>query len=177
MASILNELLDLARIEARRGKDFVFEVAPVQALIEEAVSSFKPPALRAAPTLVMPEEPLYVKADHKKTQQAFLNVLSNAYKYSSASSAVRIELITAVGGGVAPRIGLRFVDQGVGMTPAQLARIFERFYRADTSGKVPGTGLGMSIVKEIIELHDGEIDVVSDAGVGTTVTLWLPLVA
>ena len=178
MASILNELLDLARIEARRGKDFVFEVVYVQGMIEVVVSGFKPPADRQAPTLVMPAEPLYIKADHKKTQQAFLNVLSNAFKYSPAGSGVTIELITSPADiGVAARAGIRFVDQGIGMTAPQLARVFERFYRADTSGKVPGTGLGMSIVKEIIELHDGEIELVSQPGEGTAVTLWLPLIA
>ncbi len=177
MASILNELLDLARIEARRGKDFVFEVAHVQALIEETVHGFKQPSWREAPKLVLPVESLYIKADQKKVQQAFLNVLSNAYKYSTATSQVTIELITTpFAAGVGRRIGIRFIDQGIGMTPAQLERVFERFYRADTSGNIPGTGLGMSIVKEIIELHDGEIELSSNAGVGTTVTLWLPLI-
>ena len=65
-------------------------------------------------------------------------------------------------------------DQGVGMTDEQLQRVFERFYRADSSGSVPGTGLGMSIVKEIIELHQGWVEVQSQIGRGTRVTLWLP---
>jgi signal transduction histidine kinase len=60
------------------------------------------------------------------------------------------------------------------MTAGQLKRVFERFYRADTSGKVPGTGLGMSIAKEIIEFHRGRVDVHSSIGKGTTVTIWLP---
>jgi signal transduction histidine kinase len=60
------------------------------------------------------------------------------------------------------------------MTPEQLARVFERFYRADTSGKIPGTGLGMSIVQEIVSLHGGKVSVASTAGLGTTVTIWLP---
>ena len=60
------------------------------------------------------------------------------------------------------------------MTPKQQARVFERFYRADTSGNIPGTGLGMSIVKEIVELHGGSLELASDFGVGTTVTMWLP---
>jgi signal transduction histidine kinase len=55
--------------------------------------------------------------------------------------------------------------------------VCERFYRADTSGNIPGTGLGMSIVKEIITLHGGEVAITSQPGVGTTVTLWLPALA
>ncbi len=60
------------------------------------------------------------------------------------------------------------------MTPDQLARVFERFYRADASGNIPGTGLGMCVVKEIVELHGGEVEVASTHGVGTTVTVWIP---
>ncbi|MFZ6863492.1 sensor histidine kinase [Undibacterium sp. Ji67W] len=70
-------------------------------------------------------------------------------------------------------IGIRVSDQGIGLTPAQLSRLFERFFRADPSGNIPGTGLGMCIVKEIIELHGGRVDVQSEKNVGTTVTLWL----
>ena len=61
------------------------------------------------------------------------------------------------------------------MTADQLARVSERFYRADASGNVPGTGLGMSIVKEIIELLGGRLEMRSEPGQGTVVTLWLPL--
>lgn len=70
---------------------------------------------------------------------------------------------------------MRVTDHGIGMSPEQLARIFERFYRADPSGSIPGTGLGMSLVKEIVELQGGRVDIASTPGRGTTVTLWLPL--
>jgi PAS domain S-box-containing protein len=175
MASILNELLDLARIEARKGKDFVFEPTLVQALVEQVVHGFKPPAGRAAPTLVGTGAQLLMLADHKKAQQAILNVLSNAYKYSPAGGSVQIELLERVADLAAVRqVGIRISDHGIGMTQAQLARVFERFYRADSSGKVLGTGLGMSIVQEIVTLHRGKIDVESTIGQGTTVTLWWP---
>ena len=57
------------------------------------------------------------------------------------------------------------------MTSEQMSRVFERFYRADASGKTPGTGLGMSIVKEIMVIHDGDVKVESVSGQGTSVTL------
>jgi signal transduction histidine kinase len=59
----------------------------------------------------------------------------------------------------------------------QLTRVCERFYRADPSGNIPGTGLGMSLVKEIVELQGGRVDLASQPGRGTSVTLWLPLSA
>jgi signal transduction histidine kinase len=71
-------------------------------------------------------------------------------------------------------IGVQTTDHGIGMTAEQVERIFERFYRADTSGKVLGTGLGMSIVYEIVTLHGGRVDVHSAPGGGTRVTFWIP---
>ena len=175
MISIINELLDLARIEARRGKDFTLERVDVRELLRDVVSGFKTPDGRPSPTEPSPNGPLWVSADRKKLTQAVSNVISNAYKYSPDEGAVGIELVNSPDDGdMPPRIGIRIADHGIGMTPEQLARVYERFYRADTSGKIPGTGLGMSIVKEIVGLHGGELEITSKVGAGTTVTIWLP---
>jgi len=176
MASIINELLDLARIEARRGKDFAFEAVPAQALVQRIVANFKPPSGRGAPLLELPARPLRLRADAKKMEQALANVLSNAYKYSPEGGTVRIVLAESGRDGGAGEIGLRVCDQGIGMKPEQLARVCERFYRADSSGKIPGTGLGMSIVSEILNLHGGRVEITSVHGAGSEVTLWVPAV-
>ena len=76
--------------------------------------------------------------------------------------------------GPTPQVWIHITDRGIGMTPLQRSRICERFYRADTSGKTPGTGLGMRIVKEIIEMHGGELAVSSSIGVGTRISLSIP---
>ncbi|MDI1244698.1 MAG: PAS domain S-box protein [Rhodoferax sp.] len=169
MTSILNELLDLARIEALQGKDFVFEAVPVQGLIEDVVRGLKLTDGRAPPTLALPAQPVFMWADHKKAQMALLNVLSNAYKYSAADKPVHIAVQTQPG-----EVILCVADQGVGMRPDQAVRVGERFFRVDSSGKVAGTGLGMSIVKEIMALHYGRVDIGSAPGQGTTVTLTFP---
>jgi signal transduction histidine kinase len=177
IASIINELLDLARIEARRGKDFTFERLSVRGLVNEIVGDFKTPDGRALPEEAAASGALWMRADRNKLTQAVSNVLSNAYKYSPADSAVTIEFVSsesnAPGSGT-PLVGIRISDQGIGMTPQQVSRVFERFYRADTSGKTAGTGLGMSIVNEIVVLHGGEVTIKSKLGIGTTVTIWLP---
>jgi len=72
-------------------------------------------------------------------------------------------------------VGIHITDHGIGMRPDQVDRVFERFYRADKSGKIPGTGLGMSIVKELVELQHGRVSVHSAEGMGTTVSLLLPV--
>jgi PAS domain S-box-containing protein len=180
MSDIINELLDLARIEARRGKDFKIERLPAAGLLREIIADFKVPAGRATPVLELPKADTWLRGDRGKLTQAIGNILSNAYKYSPAGGAVTVDLIAPTqpqespGDGALPAtIGIRIADHGIGMTPLQLARVCERFYRADTSGKISGTGLGMSIVKEIVELHGGNLELDSTSGAGTAVTLWL----
>jgi signal transduction histidine kinase len=175
VSEILNELLDLQRIESRRGKDFIFTTLNVRDLIGETVAMFKVPDGRAAPVISVSVDSGFIKADRSKMIQVINNVLSNAYKYSPNGGAVLIEVIDHADSTNSSFIGIKIQDHGLGMTPEQLARVCERFYRADTSGAVPGTGLGMSIVKEIVELHNGYVDIASQHGAGTTVTLWLPV--
>ena len=173
MASILNELLDLARIEARRGKDFVFEDVDVAEVLAATVAGFRFPDHATPPHAVPADTPLFVNADKSKLQQALNNIISNAYKYSPNGGQVTVHFRQDTQSRP-PMIGIEVQDQGIGMTPAQLARVFERFYRADASGKFPGTGLGMSIVKEIVDFQKGRVDISSTIDQGTTVTLWLP---
>ena len=166
MASILNELLDLARIEARQGKDFVFAPTQLHQLVTHVLAGFKLPAGRLMPTLTLPDTEAAVLVDEKKAQQAILNVLSNAYKYSGPNGQVSVSIEPRADG-----LAVCIADNGIGMTPEQTSRVGERFYRADASGKVSGTGLGMSIVKEIMDLHHGHVQVDSTLGQGTTMTL------
>ncbi len=178
MAEIINELLDLARIEARRGKDFTLERLAAEALVQEIVDGFKVPMGREQPRLRKMSAAMWLRGDRGKLTQAIGNVLSNAYKYSPNGGPVEIELIDRPASPSSRddshRCGIRIKDTGIGMSQEQLSRVCERFYRADTSGKILGTGLGMSIVKEIIELHGGEMEFVSLPGRGSTITLWVP---
>lgn len=174
MVSIINELLDLVRIEERRGKDFNLSRVEAGELLREIIANFKTIDGTTAPAAPSPEMQHWLRVDRKKLTQAVSNVLSNAYKYSPNGGAVEIELVEASDEEHSEQVGIRISDHGIGMSPEQLSRVCERFYRADTSGKIPGTGLGMSIVKEIVELHGGKVSLVSKTGCGTSVTLWIP---
>lgn len=174
MISIINELLDLARIEARRGTDFALEDLDLCQLTQELLHDFKPPNGRPLPLSDFPASAMPVRVDRQKMLQAMGNVVSNAYKYSPGDRPVHVRIVRDMEA-VPPRVGLEVRDEGMGMTPEQLARVGERFYRADASGTIPGTGLGVSIVKEIIELLGGRMGFESTPGQGSTVTLWLPL--
>ena len=112
-------------------------------------------------------------ADAAKLRQIFTNVLGNAVKYSPAGGTIAIQGLIDDNAGKS-RVGITIADRGIGMTEEQAARVCERFYRADTSGNIPGTGLGMAIVKEVVELLGGSVDVSSAPQLGTTVTVMLP---
>ncbi len=168
---MVNELLDLARIEARQGKD----IKRTQCGIAELVGGAVEP-LRVGPrgndiVVELADGDALIFVDKDKTQQALTNVLSNAVKYSPRGGPI---VVTTRNGELRgqPALGVRIVDRGVGMSEEQVARVFERFYRADPSGNIPGTGLGMCLVKEIVELHGGRVDIHSELGRGTAVTLW-----
>lgn len=174
LINLVNELLDLARIEARRGKDFNRSRQALQGVIEQALGALLVNNDDRKVKVTLPEEPLMLDVDRSKLSQALTNVLSNAYKYSPNGGEISLDVLCRRRGTQA-EVGIRVEDHGMGMTEAQLAKVFERFFRADTSGNIPGTGLGMTIVKEIIELHGGEVVVDSTFGQGTTVTMWLPM--
>ena len=175
MVDILNELLDLARIEARRGKDFKYTELCLQDLLADLIKAFQCPAGRAIPELEAPAQPITLLADSGKLRQALLNVLSNAYKYSPDGGAVRVFVELQQPSDHAQRVAIHVSDHGIGMTAEQSSKVFTRFYRADTSGRVPGTGLGMSITKEIVEHHKGTISLISAPGEGTQVSIYLPV--
>lgn len=171
---MVNELLDLARIEARQGKDLKLTACQIGELVDGAIQPLLAGPRGSDFRLQLAHSGFEIQVDRDKTQQALMNVLSNAIKYSPGGGAIGVtsEIRTVKGH---PRVGVRIADAGIGMTPDQRDRIFERFYRADPSGNIPGTGLGMSLVREIVELHGGEVEVDSELGRGTQVTLWWPL--
>lgn len=171
--NLIQELLDLSRIEARQGKDFHIVATPLEAIVTATLNGTSHRELgRQVTRGAVP--PVQVMADASKIEQALTNLLSNAFKYSPSGGEVSLDAELAERDGEA-HVVVRVRDRGIGMTPSQLARAFERFYRADTSGNIPGTGLGLNLVKEIAEIHGGAIELVSEPGVGTTASLWLRL--
>ena len=173
LISMVTELLDLARIEARAGLDFELSVQALAPLIEQACAAVAVPQDSHTLVVELPDASLCADYDPAKMRQALENVLSNAIKYSPAGGEVRVSVVQGSAGQVPPLVGIVVTDQGIGMTPEQCEHAFERFYRADASGNIPGTGLGLSLVKEIVEIHGGRVELQSSPGTGTKVTLWL----
>lgn len=109
-------------------------------------------------------------ADEKLLRQVLTNLLSNATKFSSQGTIVRFHLVCQEG-----QVIFRIQDEGIGIPSAEQERVFESFYRASNVGTIPGTGLGLAIAKKCIDLHQGQIALESQVGVGTTFTVKLPL--
>ncbi|HZU20936.1 MAG TPA: sensor histidine kinase [Gaiellaceae bacterium] len=145
-------------------------------LAQEAVASARPNAetREVDVELVAVEPSLEVEADRARLAQVLDNLISNALKFTAAGGHVRVSVR---GDGPCARIDVE--DDGIGIPLAEQRAIFGRFFRARTATErqIPGTGLGLSIAKTVVELHDGTIDLASEEGRGTTVSVRLPFAA
>ncbi len=168
LTQLIDELLDLARIEARAGKDFFIKERDMKRFLIRLKDSYMPPVLNRELQIRLPDAIPSVAFDENKMTQAVSNILNNAFKYSPEGGAV--ELLAILDDS---RVGIQVCDQGLGMSQTNVEHIFDRFYRADPSCNIPGSGLGMAVVKEIMDVHGGEIEIHSAVGEGTQVTLWL----
>jgi signal transduction histidine kinase len=122
--------------------------------------------------------------DERILRHVLGNLLTNAVKYSVGDQAVSLEVKRVLGNAQtqddskAPfveHLQLKVVDSGIGIPAADLAKIFQTFHRASNVGNLPGTGMGMAIVKQCVDLHRGTIKIESEEGKGTTVWIHLPL--
>lgn len=171
LVKIINELLDIARIEGGGIMDFNIQHQLADQLAMNTAEAFAPSAGRGKVVCEMIPD-LSVSVDSDKLKMVLFNLLDNAYKYSVEGEVI-LRLVQKTADGI-DWVGFQVEDAGVGMTQAQVSHVFDRFWRADTSGSIPGTGLGMSISYEIIRLMGGNIEITSEIGKGTKVTAWLP---
>jgi signal transduction histidine kinase len=171
LAGIINDLLDLSRIEAGVGLSLNKTECKAGDYVREIVQYFQATYPSFQFELSLPGKPVDLFVDKEKMSQVIQNLLSNAVKFSPGGDKIRI-----AGEMVNDSYQVSVQDQGLGMTSEQVEKIFDRFYRADMSSTaLEGTGLGMTIAKQIIEAHDGKIWVESELGKGTTVSFTIPL--
>ncbi len=174
MVRLVDDLLDVSRIthgriELRR------ERVSLATIVEHAVEAARPPCdeLEQLLSLEMSAQPMYVDGDPARLVQILGNLLSNACKFTARGGSIR--LVVAREGDFAV---LRIIDNGIGIAPEHQKRIFELFTQIDSSleRSQGGLGIGLTLVKSLLEMHDGGIEVASDGvGHGTTFTVRLPL--
>jgi CheY-like chemotaxis protein/two-component sensor histidine kinase len=171
---LIEDLLDMSRITSGKLRMDVQRLQPVT-LVEAAVETVTPAAnakgIRLQAVLDSAAGP--ISGDPGRLQQVVWNLLSNAIKFTPRDGTVRIILER-----VSSHIEIRVADTGIGIKPEFIPYLFERFRQGDasTTRKYGGLGLGLSIVKSLVELHGGTVSVASQGeGTGTTVTVALPL--
>jgi two-component system phosphate regulon sensor histidine kinase PhoR len=172
LVQMVNELLDLARIEGGSPLDLVDGIDAGR-LAESSVERLRLFAERQGVTLVVDVEPRTptIRGDEGRLGQVIVNLVHNAVKFSPNGGEVRVTV-----GRVADSVRIAVIDQGIGIAPADRDRVFERFYKTDrarVSGG--GTGLGLAIARHIVESHGGRIRVESVEGRGSTFSFTIPL--
>jgi PAS domain S-box-containing protein len=170
LSQLVNELLDLSRIEAGRPLEMHKKNCQVSDLFAGTLKHYQT-TYGERLHFQLQDPDLLLPADRLKIHQVLENLLSNAFKYSPQGG-----LVSVTGSQRPEGYTITIRDQGIGMTEEQVARIFDKFYRADASNTaIPGTGLGMTIVRNIVTAHGGTIVVESARTKGTTVRFTLPL--
>ena len=174
LASMIQTFLDVERL-AEGEMELKQDLFPLSGVLLAALDRARLLAERKEMTMQVGAIPQgQIRGDKELLEYAFYNLLNNAVKYSAEKTGIECSCHVAEG-----KVKVAIRDQGMGMDAADLKRIFDRFYRskrAEESG-ISGTGIGLSIVNEIVKQHSGRIDVESEVGVGSVFTVILPFMA
>ncbi|NDJ33487.1 MAG: GAF domain-containing protein [Chloroflexi bacterium] len=170
LADLIEDLLDVSRAEAGRLK---LQIADVNLchLVEQVARRFQTQTHMHDVVVDLPPEPAVIRADERRLDRVLSNLVSNALKYSPNGGTVTLGVQPLEDG-----VNLYVSDEGVGIAPDQIDLIFDPFYRVDNSStrETEGVGLGLHIVRHIVNAHGGRIAIDSELGEGTTFTIWLP---
>jgi signal transduction histidine kinase len=165
-------LLELSKLESGL---VLLDLRPddLRAVVESAVQQAHAAADRKGVRIVLdlPKEPIRQQHDPQRMGQVLTNLLGNAVKFTPRGGEVRVTLEPTSDGAE-----LRVADTGVGINAAELPYVFERFYRGAQAheSRAAGSGLGLSIVRSIVEMHNGRVSISSTPGKGTEVAVDLP---
>jgi PAS domain S-box-containing protein len=173
LVALINDLLDVSRIESGR-ITLKLETVDMGAVLASVTATMRPllEGKRQSLTLTVEDGLPHAWADHDRVVQVATNLVSNAHKYSAAEGSIAV---TATRDDGHIRVAVR--DDGMGIAPEDLTRLFSRFFRVDNSltRQIGGTGLGLSIVKSIVEMQGGTVSVASEVGVGSTFSFTVPV--
>ena len=178
LLSLINEVLDMSRIDSGKMK-ISNETFSLSDLLHETMTVIKPQMEQKQHHFTLSTENILYEnlcGDVLRLRQIYVNIINNAVKYTEEKGDIRIQISEEIQEDTCNLV-FSCKDNGIGMSEEFLAKIFDPFERAEstTMSKVEGTGLGMSIVKKLIEAMDGNIEIISREGKGTVVTIRIPL--
>jgi len=174
---LIETVLDLSHLDANLGGERE-KLMPVEVgrLIVSLVEETRPRAQAKEINLeiLAVSNRAYIQGDRGQITQAFEKLLTNALNYTSPGGSINVQVRRDK-----DQVHVAVEDTGMGISPEELPRLFERFYRGQQAvdANIPGTGLGLSFVKEIIDRHKGQIEVVSQLGQGSKFTVKLPSIS
>lgn len=176
---LVNQLMDFRKLENKK-MELAASENDLIAFLQETKDSFASLASGRNIELdvVCPEKQLPVWFDRDKMDKVLFNILSNAFKFTSDGGKITIlanKVIPMVPGIYTEEVQIEIKDTGIGMAEKHLDKIFDRFYQAGKSHAVKGTGLGLNLSKEFVDMHRGRISVKSTEGKGTSFFIYLPL--
>ncbi|MFC8683902.1 ATP-binding protein [Brevibacillus porteri] len=171
LTTLINDFLDLQRMESGR-QTYELENVAIDQVIREIFGLYRVQSPLHRFELDLQMEQTVVYGDQAKLRQVFMNLISNAVKYSPHGGRVRVSCRQD-----GNRLVVVVQDEGLGIPPEAIPHLFTKFYRVDNSDRreIGGTGLGLAIVREIVHMHHGEVAVTSESGKGSTFTVTLPL--
>ncbi len=173
LSHLIENVLDFSKIDSGR-KEYQFEEADLVKVVSSTLEAYKFYLLDQGFEFVvsLPQKPIIMHIDKDALSQAVLNLLDNAEKYSKEGKYIGVEVSSRDG-----EAWISVEDRGPGISEPSLKRIFDQFYRSgdDFTRDVQGSGLGLTIVKHIVERHGGEIMVESEVGQGSRFTIKLPM--
>ena len=174
LESMINDMLDLSRIDAGAGATHLHLTrVDLREVVEDLVEVSQPNAQRLGLTLdsEIPDGATWVEIDVGKIERVLTNLIVNACKYSRSGNDVTVVLSEVPGW-----VKVQVVDHGIGIAPDDREKIFQRFTRGSSEAhrRIKGTGIGLAVVKEFVELHGGHVEVESEVDRGSTFTISLP---
>jgi signal transduction histidine kinase len=171
LAALIDDLFDLTRLESKE-LEWTMERLRLEQLVQDAVEAMRPTADAGSVAVHAELRPPLAPSlgNHEQLQRVLFNLIQNAIHHTPPDGSVTVRAEDVEGG-----VEIEVADTGTGIDPLQRERVFEPFFRADSSRHAPGAGLGLAISRAIVEAHGGAIWL-EDAPVGTRVRFKLPAV-
>jgi signal transduction histidine kinase len=175
LTRLIDDLLNISRIEQGRAMQINWEPVDLVSIARKIVTTQLAIARNHELVVDFPDNFPEITGDPDKLGQVLTNLVDNAIKYSPKGGKVLIAgAVLSIGPG---KVSISISDEGIGVSPEHLPRLFDRFYRVDNrdNREIGGTGIGLALVKALVEAHHGTVDVESEPGQGSTFTVTLPI--